>query len=87
MRESSMNPDAPFFMGVNFGFYARNGYYSSPEARLEVERMAETGVDWVCLIAMVFQDTVASTRQYRDFRMTRRTTNCSISSTTSTDAG
>lgn len=70
MNESPANPDAPFFMGVNFGFYARNGYYSSPEAALEVERMAQTGVDWVCLIAMVFQDTVASTRQYRDFRMT-----------------
>ncbi len=25
--------DAPFFKGMTYGFYARNGYFSSPQAR------------------------------------------------------
>jgi hypothetical protein len=60
----------PAYRGVNFGFYARNGYYSTDQARLEVDRMASVGVNWVCVIAMVMQDTFASTRQYRDFVQT-----------------
>lgn len=63
-------PASQRFLGVNFGYYARNGYYSSPQARLEVDRMAETGVNWVCLIATVMQETVGSTRQFRDFHHT-----------------
>lgn len=60
----------PVHRGVNFGFYARNGYYASAQARREVDRMAELNVDSVCLIAIVMQDSFASTRQYRDFKMT-----------------
>lgn len=55
---------------MTFGYYARNGYYSSPEARQEVDRMKELNIQWVCLIVIVLQDTFASTRQYRDFVMT-----------------
>ncbi|MDR1281689.1 MAG: hypothetical protein LBK99_12825 [Opitutaceae bacterium] len=61
---------APVHRGVNFGFYARNGYYSSETARQEVDRMAQLNVDWVCVIATVMQDSFSSTRQYRDFKMT-----------------
>ena len=56
--------------GMTFGFYARNGYYGSEQARLEVDRMASLNIRWVCLVATVLQDTFASGRQYRDFKMT-----------------
>jgi hypothetical protein len=60
----------PIHKGMTFGFYARNGYYGSPQARLEVDRMAETGIQWVCVVATVLQETFASGRQFRDFRIT-----------------
>ena len=60
----------PIHRGMTFGYYARNGYYSSAAARQEVDRMASLNIDWVCLVAIVLQDTFASTRQYRDFKMT-----------------
>jgi hypothetical protein len=56
--------------GVTFGFYARNGYFSTVEAQVQVERMAETEVDWVVLVPTVMQDTYSSTVQYRDFEVT-----------------
>lgn len=62
--------NTPFFKGMTFGFYARNGYYSSEQAKLEVDRMAETGIEWVCLVSTVMQDMMMSTRQYRDFLIT-----------------
>jgi hypothetical protein len=55
---------------MTFGYYARNGYYRSPAARLEVDRMAALNIEWVCLVVIVLQDTFASTRQYRDFLQT-----------------
>ncbi len=56
-----------FQCGVNFGFYAREGYYESAAARAEVDEMVRTGVKWVTVIATVFQETWCSTLQYRDF--------------------
>ena len=56
-----------FMCGVNFGFYAREGYYESQAARDEVDEMAKTGVKWVTVIATVYQETWCSTLQYRDF--------------------
>jgi len=55
---------------MTFGYYARNGYYSSEAARIEVDRMATLNIEWVCLVSIVLQDTFASTRQYRDFYQT-----------------
>ncbi len=69
-RVSSTHDAVPIHRGVNFGFFARNGYFGSAQARAEVDRMAELSVDWVCLIVTVMQDTFSSTRQYRDFRIT-----------------
>lgn len=54
-------------LSVTFGFYARNGYYSSPSAFEEVDRMAEANVNWVTLIVTVMQEGFAATRQFRDF--------------------
>ena len=56
--------------GVTFGFYARNGYYSSPAAFREVDEIAKTGVKWVCVVATVMQESFAATRQFRDFEHT-----------------
>jgi len=58
---------APFFQGVNYGFYARNGYFSSPAAQRDVADIAALGAPWVCLIVTVMQETFASTRTFRDF--------------------
>lgn len=58
---------APIHRGMNFGFWARAGYYGSPAAAEAVERMADTGIDHVCVIVCVTADSVHSTRQYRDF--------------------
>lgn len=65
-----MTSTVPIHRGMTFGYYARNGYYSSAAARLEVDRMASLNIQWVCLISIVLQDTFASTRQYRDFYQT-----------------
>lgn len=58
------------FKGVTFGYYAKNGYFASPEAKREVDRIAELGVPWICLVVTIMQDTFYSTRMYRDFLMT-----------------
>jgi len=56
--------------GVTFGFYARNGVLGSDWAKNEVDKMIETGVEWVVLCPTVMQDTAHSTMQYRDFCVT-----------------
>ncbi len=58
------------FKGVTFGYYGRNGYFSSAKAREEVNHIAELGVPWVCLISTIMQEAYYSTRQFRDFYMT-----------------
>lgn len=58
------------FKGVTFGFYARNGYFSSEVAAKEAEKIAELGCSWVCLVATVMQERFSSTRQFRDFTIT-----------------
>jgi len=59
-----------FQAGVNFGFYAGNGYFGSALARDHVDAMAKANVKWVCVIVTVWQDTWCSTRQYRDWENT-----------------
>jgi hypothetical protein len=56
--------------GVTFGFYARNGYFASAQARSAVDRMVELNVGWVVLTPIVMQETAHTTRQYRDFAIT-----------------
>ena len=58
------------FKGVTFGYYARNGYLSSPAARDEVDKIAELHIPWICLVVTVMEETFCSTRQFRDFYMT-----------------
>ena len=60
----------PLHRGMNFGYYARNGYFGSAEARRQVDKMKALSVEWVCLISTVLQETYASGRQFRDFKMT-----------------
>lgn len=56
--------------GANFGFYGRNGYFESSQARTEVDRMAEAGVNWVCVIPTIMQESAHSTRMFADFEIT-----------------
>ena len=53
--------------GVTFGFYAKNGYFGSDEARAEVDAMKAMGVNWVTVVVNVWQDAYCSTLQYKDF--------------------
>ncbi len=54
-------------MGVTFGFYAKNGYFSSQEAKDEVDAIAAAGANWVVLVVTVMQEDAHGTRQFRDF--------------------
>jgi hypothetical protein len=56
--------------GMSFGYLAKRGYYASPAALAEVDRIAALGVTWVAVMASVMQDTFASTRLYQDFEFT-----------------
>ena len=56
--------------GMSFGYLAKRGYFNTPEALAQVDRMAELGVTWVALMASVMQDTFSSTRLYQDFEFT-----------------
>ena len=67
--ESGKNA-APFHRGMTFGFYARNGYFGSEQARREVDKMKALNIEWVCLVSIVLQETFAGGRQFRDFKMT-----------------
>ncbi len=58
------------FKGVTFGFWARNGYFSSPAAFAEVEKIASLGIPWVCLVVTVMQEAYYSTRMFRDYAAT-----------------
>ena len=58
------------FKGITFGYYGRNGYFSSDAARREVDHIAELNIPWVCLVVTIMQDAYYSTRMYRDFQIT-----------------
>ena len=61
---------ADIHRGMTFGFYARNGYYGSAEARQQVDRMKELNIEWICLVSTVLSESMLSCRQFRDFKMT-----------------
>lgn len=65
-----MQEPYPIHRGMTFGFYARNGYFSSEEARQQVDKMAALNIQWVCLVSTVLQETMLSGRQFRDFEIT-----------------
>lgn len=56
--------------GVNFGFFCPPDYYGSKAAREQIDLLLEHEVDWVCLIVNVMQETIGTTRQFRDFQFT-----------------
>jgi len=59
-----------FFKGMSFGFMAKNGWYSSPAGKAEVQHLIHSGADSVALMVTIMQDSFASTRMYRDFEIT-----------------
>lgn len=70
MNSHTLQQPVPLHRGMTFGFYARNGYYGSEQARREVDKMAQLNIQWVCLVVIVMQETFAGGRQFRDFVMT-----------------
>jgi|GEM_PF-611523 len=56
-----------FQTGMTWGFAAQSGFFSSREARKDVDDMAALGVRWVVLTPNVWQEQYCSTRQFADF--------------------
>ena len=57
-------------LGVTFGFRAKNGWFSSEEAKAEARAIKESGADWVVLVVTVYQEHTYSVKQFKDFKMT-----------------
>ncbi len=57
-------------LGVNFGFRAKNGYFSSDAAKKEARDIVAAGADWVVLVVTVYQEHFYSTVQFMDFEKT-----------------
>jgi len=57
-------------LGVTFGFRAKNGWFSTEEAKQEAREIAASGADWVVLVVTVFQEYSHSTVQFMDFEKT-----------------
>jgi len=53
--------DRLFCKGYTWGFFARKGDYTSPEAEFSMKRLKEDGCDWICIAVCAFQDTFSST--------------------------
>ena len=70
--------------GVTFGFYATNGYFGSVEAKAEIDAIARAGATWVTVVPTVWQDACSSSFQYKDFALTRTTSNSWTPLTSST---
>jgi hypothetical protein len=58
------------FRGMNFGFNAKAGHFLTEDSLRAPEEMAELGINWVCVMASVAQDTFASTKVYHDYEWT-----------------
>lgn len=57
-------------LGVTFGFRAKNGWFSTEEAKAEARAVKASGADWVVLVVTVYQEHTYSTKQFKDFVMT-----------------
>lgn len=69
-RTISQPSDLPFHCGMNLGFKAPRGFFSSQEAVAIPERLSALGVNRVALIVSVYMDDYASTTVYSDFTET-----------------
>ena len=61
---------ANWHLGVTFGFRAKNGWFSTEEAKAEARAIKESGADWVVLVVTVYQEHTYSVKQFKDFVMT-----------------
>lgn len=50
-----------FCKGYTWGFFARSGEMQSPAADASMQRLAENGLDWICIPVTAWQETFAST--------------------------
>ena len=66
-RETALNG---IHHGMSIGLRVPFGYFSSSEARRDIDAMAEMGVDWVVLCVTVWQEGRYSPLQFADFGRT-----------------
>ena len=61
-----------FVKGANYGWCAHVGDYRKPEAVSSLEKLRETGCEWISLSFSVKQEKVFSTKIYFDFKLTAK---------------
>jgi len=54
--------------GYTYGYLAKKGVYTSPEAKESRIRLMQTGINWVCLAFSVRQQSFASTQILYDYK-------------------
>ncbi|MNM14959.1 hypothetical protein D3C81_251820 [compost metagenome] len=59
-----------FIKGMTYGWGAKRGEYRTPEAENSLNKLAETGSEWIALSFLTWQDTIHSTRVYFDYGYT-----------------
>lgn len=64
------NLENDFFFGVNFGFLAKSGVFSTEQAMKDVEDIAKINAPWVCVMVNVVQERFFDTHVYGDFDYT-----------------
>ncbi|SDA24469.1 hypothetical protein SAMN02910447_02530 [Ruminococcus sp. YE71] len=60
-----------FCKGYTWGFFSGSGVYATPEAERSMERLAENGLDWICIPVNCFQETYHSLNVFSMFGRTQ----------------
>lgn len=70
----------PFFKGMTYGWGARRGAYRQPYAAESLQRLAETGSEWIALSFWTYQEDIHATTIPFDYgyTMTDRDIACSV---------
>jgi hypothetical protein len=59
-----------FVKGFTYGFDGKSGDYRTPKAIASMEKLRQTGSEWICIAFIVMQEKFASTRINFDYRYT-----------------
>ncbi|MCL6604740.1 MAG: glycosyl hydrolase family 53 [Paenibacillus sp.] len=59
-----------FFKGMTYGWGAKRGDYRTSSAVKSMEKLADTGSEWIALSFWTWQDTIHSTKIYYDYGYT-----------------
>ncbi|MCD7741235.1 MAG: hypothetical protein LUI06_03420 [Ruminococcus sp.] len=60
-----------FCKGYTWGFFAGSGTFQTPEAEYSMERLAEDGLDWICIPVNCFQESYYSLNVFSMFGRTQ----------------